>query len=350
MHSTRTRVIAVLLGAGLAACSPGGDADFARASQCVDIPDGQFFQFVDGKLERVSSLDEQTQEPPILTAQRIGRSLAGQGFPWLTVAWDGQTATIGGLAPSEASRIDGFRNARDAFEKDPMIGDSVQQVVDNIELRFRNDDVSAVLDDAFSAMGISWLEADVKNHVVVLHGLAPNEATKQDAYRSALNAISIQLNDDDTKFVAVDAISVTGQSEPLGEALLTLSDTPSLIDCDNAFFETMDDQAISFVDDQAIVANSSKPLMDALAAVASLCQAYEIEIRQHAAGPSEEIDVLELSQNRASAIRDQLSIFADRDSIEARGFGAENPLDESDTPEARARNQRTVFLVREREN
>lgn len=350
MHSARMGVIAIVVSVGLAACSASNDADFAKAAQCVDIPDGQYFQFIEGKLVAVSSLEEQMGEQPILTAQRIGRSLASQGFPWLTVAWDGQTATIGGLAPSEASRIDGFRNARDAFERDPLVGESVQQVIDNIELRFQDTNAAEILADAFAAMQISWLEADVKNRVVVLHGLAPDEATKQRAYRSALNAVSIQLNDDDTKYVVVDAISRAGQTEPVGEALLTLSDTPSLIDCDNAFFETMDDQSISFVEDQAIVANSSKPLMDALAAVASLCQAYEIEIRQHAAGPSEEIDVLELSQNRASAIRDQLSVFADRDSIKARGFGAENPVDESDTPEARARNQRTVFLVRERED
>ncbi|MCR9195740.1 MAG: OmpA family protein [Hyphomonas sp.] len=350
MHSTRTGVIAIVLGAGLAACNPTSDADLTKAAQCVDIPDGQFFQFINGKLVAVSSLDEPVGEQPILTAQRVGRSLAGQGFPWLTVAWDGQTATIGGLAPSEASRIDGFRNARDAFEKDPMVGDMVQRVVNNIELRFQNTEVSSTLEDAFAAMRISWLEADVKNQVVVLHGMAPDEATKQDAYRAAMNAISIQLNDDDTEYVAVDAISVAGQQEPVGEALLTLGDAPSLIECDNAFFETMDDQSIAFVEGEAIVANSSKPLMDALAGVASLCRDYEIEIRQHASGPSDEMDVLELSQNRASAIRDQLSIFADRDSIEARGFGAQNPVDTSDTAEARARNQRTVFIVREREN
>ena len=349
MHSARTGVIAIILGASLTACNPANNAELAKATQCVDVPDGQFFQFIDGKLVAVSTLDEQMGEPPILTAQRIGRSLAGQGFPWLTVAWDGQTATVGGLAPNEASRIDGFRNARDAFEKDPMVGDSVQQVVNNIQLRFQNADVSEILADAFSALGISWLEADVKNQVVVLHGTAPDEATKQDAYRAALNAVSIQLNNDDTKYVAVDAISVSGQTEPVGAPLLDLADSPSLIDCDNAFFETMDDQSIAFVEGEAIVANSSKQLMDALSGVANLCRSYHIEIRQHAAGPSEEFDVLELSQNRASAIRDQLSIFADRDSIDARGFGADNPLDRSNTAEARARNQRTEFMVQERE-
>lgn len=343
-------MIAAALASALSACGAGSDADLVRATQCVDIPDGQYFQFVDGKLMEVSTPDEQVEEHPIQTAQRIGRSLAGQGFPWLTIDWDGQTATIGGLAPSEAGRIDGFRNARAAFEKDPLVGDLVERVVNNIEIRLRNADVSGTLDAALNAIGISWLEADVKRKVVILHGMAPDSASKQEAYRAALNAISIRLNSDKTDYVAVDAISVPGQTEPVGEALLSLSEAPSLIECDNAFFETMDDQSIAFVDDQAIVSNSSKQLMDALAAVASLCDAYEIEIRQHAAGPSDEIDVLELSQNRASAIRDQLSIFANRDVIVARGIGAENPLDTSGTPAARARNQRTEFMVRERKN
>ena len=41
-------------------------------------------------------------------------------------------------------------------------------------------------------------------------------------------------------------------------------------------------------------------------------------------------------------------VWGDRDAIIPRGFGAQNPLDQSDTPEARARNQRTEFMVRER--
>ena len=79
MHSTRTCVIAIVLGAGLAACNPISDANLTNAAQCVDIPDGQFFEFIDGKLVAVSSLDEQGGEQPILTAQRIGRSLADTG-------------------------------------------------------------------------------------------------------------------------------------------------------------------------------------------------------------------------------------------------------------------------------
>ena len=348
MHSTRTSVIAIVLSVGLVACNQTSDAKLTKAEQCVDIPDGQFFRFVDGKLLAMSNVDEEVGEPPIISAQRIGRSLAGQGFPWLTVAWDGQTATIGGLAPNEASRIDGFRNAKDAFENDPVTGDEVQGVINNITLRFQAGAVASTLEDAFAAMGISWIKADVKGQVVILTGNASDAAAKQDAYRSALNAISIELNDDDTEYIGVDAISVSGLEEPVGDALLALDEAPSYIECDNAFFETMDDQSIAFVDGESIVQNSSKPLLDALSAIAHLCSAYEIEIRQHSAAGFDDIDVQELSQNRASAIRDQLSIFADRDSIIARGFGDESPLDPRNESEAPASNQRTEFIVRER--
>ena len=347
MHSARISVMAMVISAGLAACGPTEDASLAKATQCVELPEGQFFQVVDGRLVTISAMEETAREQPIISAQRIGRSLAGQGFPWVTVAWDGQTATIGGLAPDAASRIDGFRNAKDAFENDPLVGDSVQQVINNIELRFEAVAVEETLNDAFAAMRISWLEADVKSQAVILRGAAPDSTTKQEAYRAALNAISIALNNDDTEYVAVDAITYPGEGAPVGQALIDLSTSPSLYECDNAFFDTINGRTISFVEGEAIVENSSKPLMDALAGIAHLCRAYEIEIRQHSAGPSADIDVLELSQNRASAIRDQLSIFANRDAIISRGFGADNPLDSSDTPEARARNQRTEFMVRE---
>ena len=348
MHLKRDSVLALVLVAGLAACNQTSEANLTKASQCVDIPDGQYFQFVNGQLVTVTSVEEETREQPIISAQRIGRSLAGQGFPWIIIDWDGQTATISGQAPNEASRIDGFRNAKAAFENDPFTGDDVQRVVNNIELR----DLGAQTADQVKTLlldkGISWLRSDVKGRVVVLSGTAPDAASKQEAFRSAVNAINIALNSDETEFVTVDAITVPGQEEPVGEALLTIETSPSLIECDNALFETMDDQSIVFVENESIVDNASKPLMDALTGIAHLCSAYEIEIRQHASGPSDVLDVMELSERRASAIRDQLSIGGDRDLIVVRGFGNTNPLEQGDTPEARARNQRTEFIVRER--
>jgi outer membrane protein OmpA-like peptidoglycan-associated protein len=348
MHSTRNGVIAMVIATGLAACGPADEANLAKASQCVDLPDGQYFQVVDGRLVAIAAVEDSGSEQPIITAQRIGRSLAGQGFPWLTVAWDGQIATIGGLAPDAASRIDGFRNAKDAFENDPTVGDAVQDVVNAIELRIESAAVEQKLNDAFAAMRISWMAADVKGQVVVLRGEAPDSGSKRDAYRAALNAISIALNNDDTEYVAVDAITFPGEAAPVGQALLNLPAAPSLYECDNALFDTMNGRTIAFVEGESIVENSSKPLMDALAGIAHLCRAYEIEIRQYAPAASAETDVMELSQNRASAIRDQLSVFADRDAIIPRGFGAENPTDPSDTAEALARTQRTEFMVRER--
>lgn len=350
MHWSRASAIAIIVCASLTACNRSSDGNLTKAAQCVDIPDGQYFQFVDGKLVAVSAVVEQEREQPIISAQRIGRSLAGQGFPWLTIDWDGQTALIGGIAPSEASRIDGFRNAKDAFEKDPVTGETVLSIINNIEVRFLGEEVSARLNELFDARGYSWLRADVKGQVAILRGRAPSSDIKKEAYRAGLDAVNIELNGEETAYIIVDAISVPGQEEPVGETLLALSTSPSLIDCDNAFFETMDDQAIDFVDGEAIVENASKPLMDALTGIAHLCQVYTIEIRQHAGAELEGVDVMELSERRASAIRDQLSIGGDRDGLIARGFGATNPRDASGTPDARARNERTEFLVREREN
>jgi len=348
MHSRCVSAFAVFVCASLTACHQAEEADLTKAAQCVDIPDGQYFQFVDGKLVTVTAVKEEEREQPIISAQRIGRSLAGQGFPWLTINWDGQTATIGGIAPDEASRIDGFRNAKDAFEKDPVTGDTILRVVNNIEVRFEGVDVADRLNELFATTGYSWLRAEVKGNVAILTGTAPDLATKKEAYRAAQTAVNIELNSDETAFIAVDAISARGEEEPVGEALLTLNEQPGLIDCDNALFETMDDQAIAFVDGESIVDNSSKPLMDALTGIASLCREFEIEVRQHSGGEPDGIDAMSLSERRASAIRDLLSIGGDRDAIVARGFGTSSPLDSSGTPAARARNERTEFIVRER--
>nr|WP_070958985.1 OmpA family protein [Hyphomonas sp. Mor2] len=348
MHSTRGSVIAIVLGAGIAACAPSDDANFAKAAQCVDVPDGQYFQFVDGKLVQVQIADDDTRQRQAIAVQIITQSLHNQGFPWLTVDWDGQTAVIGGLAPNRDSEIDGFRNAQAAFNGDPVIRGFVREVKNNIDVRVRSDNVSATLNDAFELMGVGWLQAEVKSQVLILTGTAPDLESKRDAYRTALNAVNIRLNDDDTEFVAVDAIAVDGQASPVGSALLGLEDMPSMIACDNAFFDTMNGRSIAFVEGQSVIDTSSNALMDALSGIAHLCRDYEIEIRQHAAGPSETIDVQELSQNRASRIRDRLSIFGDRDAIMPRGMGAEYPLDDGNSPEAQTRNQRTEFTVRDR--
>jgi len=352
MYPKRGGVVAIGLMASLVACQQASEPSSVQSSECVDIPDGQYFQFVDGRLVSVASPEQQeADEPPPITARRIGESLAGQGFPWIVINWDGRIARIGGIAPDENNRTDGVRNAEAAFRNDPQTEGKVQRVVNEIEVRYLGDEVVSRMNNIFAAAGLNWLNIVVKGQVAILTGRAPNASIKREAYRRGLDAINRELNQDETAFVIVDAIVVPGQEEPVGEALLTLSENPSLIECDNAFFETMDDQSVAFISGEAIVDSSaSKPLIDALSGIAHLCQDFEIEIRQHAAGPIEGVDVMDLSARRASAIRDDLSIHGARDSIISRGMGATNPLDPADTPAARARNQRTEFIVRDRED
>ena len=98
-----------------AACGNAPDAAQQPASICVDIPNGSYFQVVDGRLTAITSTQLDARERPTETARRIGATLAGMGYPWVLLDWDGQVATVSGLALDENTRSDAFIATKSAF-------------------------------------------------------------------------------------------------------------------------------------------------------------------------------------------------------------------------------------------
>ncbi len=342
-------VIAAICAAGLlGACGGSQDAGTSPASQCVDIPDGAYFQFIDGRLVGVASIDQDRERPPE-TARRIGGTLAGMGYPWLSLDWDGEIATIRGIAPSEAGKSDAFIAAKAAFEADPVAGPMVQRVVNGIEVRDSAGAIADRLTDQFNQAGLDWMRVDIKGPTAILLGTAPDEASREAAYVAGRIAILEDPDASEVTSVVVDGLSVEGNGPSLGFALAGLGIDPSVAECQDAFFQTMEGRNVEFELDEAIINNVSARLLDAATGVALLCKAHEIEIAGHTDSRGQDAYNLDLSQRRASAVRDYLMAYGvPAEALTARGYGETRPLDPAETPEAWEKNRRTEFSVRAR--
>ena len=104
----------------------------------------------------------------------------------------------------------------------------------------------------------------------------------------------------------------------------------------NVFFDT----------DKAILKPESFAELNKLKLFLSENPTIRIELRGHTDSQGSDTHNLDLSDRRAKAVRDflvQKGIVVDR--IQAKGFGENMPVDSNDTPQGRANNRRTEFVV-----
>ncbi|MEO1661771.1 MAG: OmpA family protein [Pseudomonadota bacterium] len=340
----------IALSALLAGCGASVDSQQTRNAQCVDIPNGMYFQVVEGRLVSTKLSDIQGEERPSDTARRIGRTLAGMGFPWVSIDWDGEVATVYGLARDENSRSDAFIAAKSVFEADNVAGKLVQRVVNRMDVRDAADAIAMRLTEELEDEGLGWLSVSMAGRVATLTGTARNPEAKEDAYRAGRSTVEGDRDAGEIVNIVVDGIALPGDVSTLGDALLGLTPDASSTECQAAFNQVMAERRVSFVSGESIVDNESARLLDALTGVALLCEAYEIEIAGYT-DVSETIgDSLDLSQRRASAVRDYLMAYGvDPDRLAARGYGRADLVQAKETSEnASEALAETSFVVRER--
>ena len=87
-------------------------------------------------------------------------------------------------------------------------------------------------------------------------------------------------------------------------------------------------------------------MADTLTGIARLCGAYAIEIAEHTDSRGSDSYNLQLSHQRAEAIKVyMIERGVDENALTAVGYGESRPIDPANTPEARAKNERTEFTV-----
>ena len=334
----------------LAGCGSSERAKDVSGSACVEIPNGQYFQFVDGRLVATSSSEISAQERPEETLRRIAATLAGMGYPWVTLTWDGQIATVSGIALDDNARSDAYIAAKSAFEADPVSGPLVERVINNLDIHAAEQAIALRLtDELVEEDGLTWLRVVIAGRVATLDGMATSAQEKELGYNIGRSTVESDLAAGELVNIVVDSIQVRGGETPVGRALVDLSSEPTVAACQNAFNAILEGREVAFESNESTVQRESSRLLDAMTGVALLCEMHDIEIAGRTGAESIAADALELSQRRASSIRDYLMAYGVApDAISARGYGQAEQT--GSDPEADLSISNTSFIVRARDS
>ncbi|MBI1362142.1 MAG: OmpA family protein [Alphaproteobacteria bacterium] len=121
--------------------------------------------------------------------------------------------------------------------------------------------------------------------------------------------------------------------------------------CEEAFQKIMADNDILFDSKLAEIDRRSGAVLDKLVTVARSCAALRIEIQGYTDATGPRSKNIELSRNRAEAVRDYLvqnGVAASK--LTAKGFGPDHPAASNRTKKGRAQNRRIEFKVSMAEN
>lgn len=189
-----------------------------------------------------------------------------------------------------------------------------------------------------------WADIKFEKGSIMVAGEAPDQATK-DAMMAEINKAVDASEGKGT--VVVDNVTVKGSAEkPVGAALATLGDNPSIDACNKAFADTMAGRTINFETGKAAISTDSATLLNALTGIAGTCKGYKIEIAGHTDSRGNLASNMKLSQARADAVK---KFWTDKklapDNLVAVGFGPTKPLDPAKTQAAYTKNRRTEFKV-----
>lgn len=332
----------------LVGCGTSDRAEPLAGSACVDIPNGQYFQYVGGRLVTTSTAEISAQEHPEVTLSRLQATLEGMGYPWVTLSWDGQVAVVSGMALDKNSRSDAFVAAKSAFEADPVAGPLVQRVINDMETHAAEEAIAIRLtDELVREDGLKWLRVVIAGRVATLEGVTTNAQDKEFGYRTGRSTVESDLAASQLINIVVDAIQVRNDSAPVGMALIDLKSDASIDECQAAFDAIMAGREVAFEVNESIVKKSSSRLLDAITGVALLCDSHDIEIGGHMSADAVAADAMELSQRRASSIRDYLMAYGvSPDALSARGYGRDTPTDERMDDGANPTDTNTRFTVR----
>ncbi len=206
---------------------------------------------------------------------------------------------------------------------------------------------AAKLEQTFANTPYPWLGLQVRDGVAAVVGMAPGLAARDASFLTAKGAIENDPEGSQKVNLIVDAMDVAGREDTLGAGLTRLMNSDlTLNDCQDAFNQTLRVDDIDFPVNMAELSAAELPVADTVTGIARLCSAYNIEIAEHTDSRGSDSYNLQLSRQRANAIRDyMIERGVDEGVLTAKGYGESRPVDSGNSPEARDRNERTEFIV-----
>jgi len=206
---------------------------------------------------------------------------------------------------------------------------------------------AAQLEQSFAGRGYPWMGLQVRDGIAALTGTAPSMSARDIGFITGEAALKSDVEGAEKVSLIVNAIAVQDRDEGVGMGLTGLMSTSlSRQDCQDAFDRTMANGDIEFPVNTTMISPSSLRRLDAATGIARLCSAYRIEIAEHTDSRGSDDYNLQLSRQRANVVMQYMvDRGVDEAVLKAVGYGESQPLDPSNTPEARMKNERTEFRV-----
>ena len=210
-------------------------------------------------------------------------------------------------------------------------------------------DWAAMAGAAMASAGFSFGAPVFADGVLTINGDAPDAAARMRAFDTGIKEVLADKAHIGQVLAFENAITVLGEKVAgVPDAASALGDAPNAGACQTAYDTLLKGRVINFGSGSAVLADDSKPLLDALAAVAVRCETYKVELGGHTDANGDPTANQALSERRAQSVADYLvSKAVPAAQLGVNGFGETMPVDASGTSDADAKNRRIEFKVAE---
>lgn len=210
-------------------------------------------------------------------------------------------------------------------------------------------DWAAMAGAAMASAGFAYSAPVFAVGVLTINGDAPNAQTRIRAFDTGIKAVLSDKGHVGQVLAFDNAITINGEKVAgVPDAASALGSAPAAQACQTAYNTLLSGRVINFGSGSAVLAEQSKPLLDALAAVAIRCGTYKVELGGHTDATGDATANQALSERRAQSVADYLvSKAVPASQLGVNGYGETQPVDASASADADAKNRRIEFKVAE---
>lgn len=194
---------------------------------------------------------------------------------------------------------------------------------------------------------LSFAEVKFKSGLLTVTGDTDSADDRARAFNVVKQAVLGDQSHVGVVLALENAITLGGQAmADAPDAASTMGATPDAKACQTAYDTLLDGRVINFGSGSAVLAEDSKPLLNALAAVVKRCETYRVELGGHTDARGDATANQALSERRAQSVADYLvSKSVPASLLGVSGYGETQPKDAGGNAEADAKNRRIEFKI-----
>jgi len=194
---------------------------------------------------------------------------------------------------------------------------------------------------------LSFAEVTFESGVLTISGDTQEADDRTRAFEVVKQAVLKDPSHVGVVLALENAITLAGQAlADAPDAASTMGAAPDAKACQTAYDTLLEGRVVNFGSGSAVLAEESKPLLDALAAVAKRCETYRVELGGHTDARGDATANQALSERRAQSVADYLvSKSVPASLLGVSGYGETQPKDARGNAEADAKNRRIEFKI-----